>query len=653
MHVRSTSRLASVILLLLVFVSRSARRVACAGCRNRQPIGSFEVFRVAVALSPPSTAATATVGDNGSAPGHRDLAHTPLLASLRAALIRVKFPPAYCNFTYRYISEQFTMNTSLPISDTAGLTRLVCSGGGGSSGSSSASSIDSSSHGRPYRIFESIPISHQETILRRILPLRLGSTDDNGKEENKNDSGKKSELDAQSEIDRLLLHSAKTLLEDGSIENTCLEDYVAVFPLETVQQVVNRNDADEKVHVSRRQTLFESSLENCVIRFLLPGEQIRKHPIVLSGTTSTANELDQNIPSQFFGDVPLTMGTEDGHPKTVAPHQKRTTTAAASAVTDYTAYRKRLIARANSLWDNTGRTGKQQRENTTFTINQSSCVRMPSKHLGFSSWSNSPSITALTETVAELFVKGEEDMAHAMSSLARVGMLTPDLGGVIMGPMKDIAKDFSQMAAGTMSEQAAGVSEETSAGQVDQALTEQITQLLSRGLKSHLTEALAMPLKETVVASVSGSTTQIFQSSLTRVLTRDLRRPLMEKVTDQCTRQLPAKIGATLPLHMARLLTRDLNHLLTRSLPHALVPALVHTLTHSPIQDYYCYYCFHHKAFCQYCSYAPQQLYYAMYYAGYYSTYYGDYFGDHVLRQLSNEALQLRRAKEEAAEVNV
>ena len=121
----------------------------------------------------------------------------------------------------------------------------------------------------------------------------------------------------------------------------------------------------------------------------------------------------------------------------------------------------------------------------------------------------------------------------------------------------------------------------------------------------------------------------------------------MEMVTDHCTRHLPAQIDTTLPLHTARLLTRDMNHLLTRSLPHALVPALVHTLTHSPMQDYYCYYCFHHKAFCQYCQYAPQQLYYAMYYAGYYSTFDGDYFADHVLRQMSKESLEKRRARED------
>ena len=48
------------------------------------------------------------------------------------------------------------------------------------------------------------------------------------------------------------------------------------------------------------------------------------------------------------------------------------------------------------------------------------------------------------------------------------------------GATKDIAKDFSQMAAGTMSEQASGGIEATSAGQVDQAMTEQIPQLLSR-----------------------------------------------------------------------------------------------------------------------------------------------------------------------------
>ena len=52
----------------------------------------------------------------------------------------------------------------------------------------------------------------------------------------------------------------------------------------------------------------------------------------------------------------------------------------------------------------------------------------------------------------------------------------------------------------------------------------------------------------------------------------------------------------------------------------------MHTLTHNPLQDYYCYYCFHHKVYCQYCHYAPSQLYYAMFYTGYYSQYYTNYY---------------------------
>ena len=68
------------------------------------------------------------------------------------------------------------------------------------------------------------------------------------------------------------------------------------------------------------------------------------------------------------------------------------------------------------------------------------CVRMPPSPTSFSdsfgskssplSKSN-PGVTALAETAAELFVEGEESMAHVLSSLARIGMLTPDLGGVI------------------------------------------------------------------------------------------------------------------------------------------------------------------------------------------------------------------------------
>ena len=77
---------------------------------------------------------------------------------------------------------------------------------------------------------------------------------------------------------------------------------------------------------------------------------------------------------------------------------------------------------------------------------------------------------------------------------------------------------------------------------------------------------------------------------------------------------------------IAKGVTRDTVHTLTRSLTHTIVPAISHTLTHNPMQDYYCYYCFEHKAYCQYCNYSPQQLYYNMYYAGFYSTYFGDYY---------------------------
>ena len=94
-------------------------------------------------------------------------------------------------------------------------------------------------------------------------------------------------------------------------------------------------------------------------------------------------------------------------------------------------------------------------------------------------------------------------MANAMTALANIGV--PNLGGVLMVPMKDVGKDFSQLAAGDMADSTTGVMQGTSAGQVDQSMTEQITGLLSRGLKSRLTETLVPPLKQTVVSETLAS----------------------------------------------------------------------------------------------------------------------------------------------------
>jgi len=82
--------------------------------------------------------------------------------------------------------------------------------------------------------------------------------------------------------------------------------------------------------------------------------------------------------------------------------------------------------------------------------------------------------------------------------------------------------------------------------------------------------------------------------------------------------------------------------MLSRSLPHTLVASLVHSLTHSPLTDYYCYYCHAHQTYCQYCTTEPKQSYWALYYAGYYSSYYADYYSRYYADLLT---ARMRRRK--------
>mmetsp|Transcript_3257 Transcript_3257/g.5046 ORF Transcript_3257/g.5046 Transcript_3257/m.5046 type:complete len:189 (-) Transcript_3257:55-621(-) len=76
--------------------------------------------------------------------------------------------------------------------------------------------------------------------------------------------------------------------------------------------------------------------------------------------------------------------------------------------------------------------------------------------------------------------------------------------------------------------------------------------------------------------------------------------------------------------------------ILAKSLTHSLVASLSETMTHSPLQDYYCYYCATKKEYCEYCQASSSQRYYAMYYAGYYSSWYsGLYHSQYVGRGAS------------------
>ena len=578
------------------------------------------------------------------------------IATITAATIRIKF------------------NRPLPLfpSSPHGLTQLIC---------------NDRALGGKYLLYESTILSPHKNY-HGSLPTRLIPVWNHPKN-----------LKRHEQIPLDIDPTANMLLQTASTATYDSNEFVVVFPLNSIQTVITTENGTTSL--SRTQTMTLDDLFKCSIRFVHPEIQINR-PSISIGFVGDVSLSETETEMKTKIQTTATSNTDNSHSSTTATKIDRNTNRygyqpICNAAIKYTKTREHLIAKSNRLSKIVG----------FLPTDQKTCVPMPKRKSNKKEQENdkkqkhketldkkkrqertSPGLTSLAETAADLFVNGEEGMAHAMTSLAKLGV--PNLGGVLMIPMKDVSKDFSQLAAGNMADSTTGVMEGTSSGQVDQSMTEQITGILSRGLKARLTETLVPPLKQTLVSSVASSTTQLFQLSLTKVLTKRLERPLLEKITgefvevfffgfcvvvvfllfslttqnifffpfffffsliysllEKCTKYMPKHFDTLLPTHIARLLSKDLNHLLSRSVPHSIVPALVHTLTHSPMQDYYCFYCYHHKTYCQYCNYAPSQTYYAEFYTGFYSTYYGDYYMDNALRQMSAQDLTRKKIQEE------
>ena len=164
---------------------------------------------------------------------------------------------------------------------------------------------------------------------------------------------------------------------------------------------------------------------------------------------------------------------------------------------------------------------------------------------------------------------------------------------------------------------------------------------IREGLLKDVVETLAPKVitgvSNGIVPELMASVPETVSESLAEILQTYLIEDLREREESSFGESLSVALGETLAKNsapeegrlVAQRVSLSLVHTLTRSLAHTVVPALSQTLSHSPMQDYYCYYCFHKKTYCQYCSYAPAQLYYSMYYAGFYSTYYGDYYSNY------------------------
>lgn len=201
--------------------------------------------------------------------------------------------------------------------------------------------------------------------------------------------------------------------------------------------------------------------------------------------------------------------------------------------------------------------------------------------------------------------------------------------GVIKGPLQSIVSPLMNPLGGVMTAAVMDVSTPTSGHNLHDNIKdihEQITASLIVSLTAKVPEIMA----HTVPYEISSEMATSLRNRLTQFFLTDdmLPRAVGDAVLDLVAARIVKDVSRPTSARISELVTPPALHLLTRSIAHAVVPTLVHVLTHNPLMDYYCYYCYHKKVYCSYCQYQPSQLYYAQYYTGYFSTYYADYYTD-------------------------
>lgn len=214
--------------------------------------------------------------------------------------------------------------------------------------------------------------------------------------------------------------------------------------------------------------------------------------------------------------------------------------------------------------------------------------------------------------------------------MAQVKGVVSAVGGIVNpaveGVLKPVVKDMGEVVADTVG----GVVEATltpeASGDMKDAMNRDLVPGLVDGIVSNLSPTLAQSFPDSITEALSESMREFMTGSLSK----SLRHRLVGSLTESLIQQISLKSTQLVPYKISEGIHKALNMMLTRSLSHSITPALIHALSHSPLQDFYCYYCFHHKAYCQFCTYTPSQLYYAMYYSGFYSEYYSNYYSNIV-----------------------
>jgi len=245
----------------------------------------------------------------------------------------------------------------------------------------------------------------------------------------------------------------------------------------------------------------------------------------------------------------------------------------------------------------------------------------------------------LENTTAPSLLRVSSATDEAMRTKLTVTEFVQDYGfAAMVGPIiEGICKPMIEPFAGTVTDALGGSLIGTMGGHMESGFNDLIPMELGRSISPAISQQLVPTLMETLTDTVPEVTAHMTAVYVTKQLTHRLTKNLVQRLQTTLSKELPEIVDISVPNEIDQDLLRSLGRLLPKALVHSLVPALSHTLTHSPLQDYYCYYCFHESEYCSFCNYSPQQLYYSMYYAGWYSSWYADYFCEYYAKVMEGQ----------------
>ncbi len=366
--------------------------------------------------------------------------------------------------------------------------------------------------------------------------------------------------------------------------------------ISTLGYAKRKSKAQMQLYLNMNMNMAGLNFSKCKLNFLKPSEQIRP-----SGETFSGRVCSISTSQCFNGSIPIDIGKmESNFYENVDGNELDLLALPTNKIAQITNLARKYIYRRQDV-----RNIIIANDNgaDSFKDDSSNCVPLPDSYNEFGAYN---------------FI---EERLHAHVAMFPPEILISSLLKPILGPILD---PVSSIVGGIISSVLSPLFENNMKQVIKGGLTFNVIGGLRASIVTGLIDRILGPLTEVASASIEENVMQSFRDKLFKQINGTLQTPIVEMLNSTLMVTIPAAIEKGVSSNLAKRLTKTLTHVLSRSLTMAIVPTLVHSISHSPLQDYYCYYCYKFKVYCQYCHLAPTQLYYATYYAGFYSTYYSN-----------------------------